>query len=240
MPLLYPLGFPGKWQCVIVSYHQLNLGLNFLFNIPTYFPWIDLVFLLKSLRSTLLTALKFFSRPINQSLSIKSEFSIFNKCLDAHTDRGSHQIKKKYTALPIQGGREPVIKFSHIWINLKYYRAIFWYWETYKCRKKAHFKVSRKTYIGQDSVCCLVTFFPPPVIWLLMLYLSTKERTSFQSSGVTSELLIFNHFTCELTNKSTKLIIELACAVNPMKGQIFGNLWVKKINMLGLLSGPLF
>lgn len=94
MPLLYPLGFPGKWQCVIVSYHQLNLGLNFIFNIPTYFPWIDLVFLLKSLRSTLLTALKFFSRPINQSLSIKSEFSIFNKCLDAHTDRGSHQIKK--------------------------------------------------------------------------------------------------------------------------------------------------
>lgn len=161
MPLLYPLGFPGKWQCVIVSYHQLNLGLNFIFNIPTYFPWIDLVFLLKSLRSTLLTALKFFSRPINQSLSIKSEFSIFNKCLDAHTDRGSHQIKKNTLHYLYRVEESQWLNFhtfESIWNTTGQYSDIE---KHINVEKKAHFKVSRKTYIGQDSVCCLVTFFPP-------------------------------------------------------------------------------
>lgn len=59
------------------------------------FPELTCI-LLKSLRNTLLTALKFFSRPINHSLSRKSELSVLNKCLDAHADWDLHPLHYLY------------------------------------------------------------------------------------------------------------------------------------------------
>lgn len=143
------------------------------------FPELTCI-LLKSLRNTLLTALKFFSRPINHSLSRKSELSVLNKCLDAHADWDLHPLHYLYRVEESQWLNFHT--FESVWNTTGQYSDI----DKHISLEKMHNLMSQeKRDIGQHLVCCLLTFpiFFPPIICLLMLYVSMKEWKSFHSSG---------------------------------------------------------